>query len=185
MQTRRTILGYLISLVALIFTGCRKVDQAANEPSRQTAVGDGDPTRIDPVGRLADRLTLYAQADIPKFDPFTISIIASLLCSVIRFCWPQTALRIQRKVKQKPKGATAVQLRQKIRDHFLEHRNESGLLLFRDDADVEQHVETTMQAFVDATPDELTKLLNDLKSTYKPDNPKAFGVAGEWSRLDV
>ena len=146
-----------------------------------------EPTPIDPVQRVSRRLQIAMSGDGVAFDPFTLSIIASVLCSVIRYCMAQHATRIQRLVRRRPDGAQAVILRGKLTAKYATAQvttDANVVNLFADPDAVKKHVDATMSAFLTATPEELTGLILDLKASNAPANVTSARAAADWSRIE-
>lgn len=190
-MNRRMIILRTVLVAALTTLGCRRRPEpdADEQQFRPREFVSQDPTPINPVLRLKQRLESYAQSDVARFDPLTITILSTLISGIIRYCIAQTALRIQRQVQRKPDGATATRLKQKFREHFRDAQTKSSEKLFVDDAGLDEHVAITMKAFAEATPNDLTSLISDLKDELKANprlgNTAQFNLAGEWSRIDV
>jgi hypothetical protein len=188
---RRTFLA-----AAVLLCGCwtpaeiklQRIEQLEEEFDRRRRAIRGysqGPTPIDPVTRVAGRLQRSLTGDGVGFDPITISILASIVCGVLKYCLSQSAMSIQRQVQRKPHGVAATRLRGKLRTRFMEAASGEHVTLFAVDADVDKHVEAAMLALVDATPEELKSLVDDVRDNDQiKTSDAAAATAAEWSRIE-
>ena len=173
---RRAFLG---CCAGLLLVGCLGKHRYA-EPDRW---GSEPSTPVDPVQTVTGRLQDEMSGSGVSFDPFTLSILATIICNVLKFCIEHNALRLQRAIRRRPDGAQAILLRGKLTSHFQREQSERSIVLFSAESNVGAHVDATMSALMKATPDELSTLMRDLKRTDSED-PKSASVAQEWSRIE-
>ncbi|MEI8018573.1 MAG: hypothetical protein WCH39_10275 [Schlesneria sp.] len=152
---------------------------------KPVAVGvSAEPTLLDPLDRVTRKLEIAMNGDGVGFDPFTLSILASVICSVLRYCMANNATRIQRAIQRRPEGSQAVRMRGKLTTHFAQARLSEQVLLFPAIGDVKKHVDATMLALVRATPEEFRQLVVDVQADPPPENAVSCRAANEWSAIE-
>ena len=163
-MNRQSFLKTLGTITAAIFFGSLFMVNGHRHAARSSsdrAYTAAPPDPVSPVDRVSQRLlALSPKQDGVTFDPITISIVASILCSILRYCAASSATRLQSAVKRRPKGSAATRLRGRLREQYGLARARDGFLF--DDLDqINQHVDATMTAFAEATPAEVRKLVAD------------------------
>ncbi len=152
---------------------------------KPVAVGvSAEPTLLDPLDRVTRKLEIAMTGDGVGFDPFTLSILASVICSVLRYCMANNATRIQRAIQRRPDGSQAVRMRGELTTHFSQARFSQDALLFPAIGDVKKHVDAAMEALIRATPQEFHDLIVDVQADPPPSNAASSRAAAEWSAIE-
>ncbi len=163
-MNRQSFLKTLGTITAAIFFGSLLMVNGHRPAARSSidrAYTAAPPEPVSPIDRVSQRLLAFSpKQDGVTFDPITISIVASILCSILRYCAASSATRLQSAVKRRPKGVSAIRLRGRLREQYSLARAREGFL-FEDPDQVNQHVDASMTAFAEATPAELSKLIQD------------------------
>ena len=171
---------------AALFAGTELLRRAwfSTKP-KPIAVGVADePTLLDPLDRVTRKLEIAMRGDGAGFDPITLSILASVICSILRYCLANQATRIQEAIQRRPDGSQAVRMRGKLTTHFAQARFSEEALLFPAIGDVKTHVDAAMLALVRATPEEFRQLVVDVQADPPPENAAACRAANDWSAIE-
>ena len=182
---RRQFLKLCCLIIATI-VGCYRKKP---EPPPESEYGEhawlGEPTPINPVDRVAHALQRVRSDDAPAFALVGM-IVATVICSIVRYCVETYLLRMHDQVQRKPNGVAAIRLRGKISSHLAEEKDLTGKFVFADPDERRKRVDEVMTAFSNASPDEVRSLIRDLKS--EPEEPQSAQdrnerAAMEWSQI--
>lgn len=112
------------------------------------------------------------------FDPLTILSVLGLVMQILKLCGWDSVARQQRIVKRHPTGRLARQLKARLLTEY-EAKHPDTDQLTREAA-----VNAAVNAFADATPDELRQLHDDLNRVDDTPTPLDLSrLAGELGRL--
>jgi hypothetical protein len=154
----------MLSGIVLVMLGCRRPEEKQTEvqdPTREVRPSqDPEPdwdkgiyasdTEAEFAGMIRDRILEHLPADRPKkFDPLTIITIVGFIIRLIQVCKEEAISRQQQACKEKPNGGVARHLKKNMHNRYVSEHPTA------DPDDVEEHVDASLKAFVNATPEEL------------------------------